>query len=370
MTKEKIIILLTIILMLMIVILPTTVRGETEEEETSLTDLNNAEIEIIGVPRGSNQSIEDATLINYKVKITGVTLNPEHWYSVYFHEQDIEIKSGFAVKSAAQAVLKDGKTEAYISLVEIFLQKNADIYVTIVEGKPDSMSPEIILEAKKIEHPELLPKLGNRFHIYFNKDSTNTFFWAPNATKNGGRVDRTLNVKIGQITDSEIIKTIKENKAKGLSELLNYAKKVTDYNYVGTIEYKETGGTKEGLTSDMNLIDGAYYFAYIELDDEGGVYYPVEDIALYKAKETTELIRFSDKDFTWKIDENENPTDNDNEKDKIEVVENKEKNTTIDNTVVSGNIPQAGEKALYIIIVLAITLTMIAYIKYKQYKDI
>lgn len=391
MTKEKILLLLIAISMLLIAILPTTVQA-TEVEEEKWTDFSNAKIEIIGEPT-KNVNIEDATTINYKVKISNVTLNPEHIYSIYFHEKDSENKSGLAIKSSAQATLHEGESEGSIKLASAFLQKKADIYVTIAEGTIDSINPQVVLTNKKIDHPELLPKLGNRFRIYFNSINTQTFFFAPNDNKS----DRTLKIKIGKVTDTEILKSIKANKSQGFIKLLGYAKKAKDYNYVGTIKY--TAKTLSGSnvpTVEMNLTNGAYYFAYIELDDENGLYYPVEDIALYRAKGTKDLVRYSDKEFVWEIAEEtkkpteETPKPEDNkeepkpqpEQPKTDETEKKEENTIVDTntvkkeekqndpTTAKGSLPQTGEKAILLLVIVVAVLAGIGYVKYRKYQDI
>ena len=383
MTKEKFLTMFITISMLTSIILPITVKA-TGETNTQWTDLNNAKIEIVATSTVKNQSIEDATSIEYKAKISNVKLNANNTYLVYLHHKDTEITKD-KVLYHSHATIEPGKTEATINSVWIdyFLQQNKDIYVSIVERKGtsvESKDSKLVLMSKKIERPELLPKLGNRFHIFFNNQSTNTFFWAPNVNeKNGGEIDRTLKIKIGQVADTNILKMIKENKSKGLEQLLNYAKKIKNYNYTGNIEYQHSknAGITESLTSKMNLIDGAYYFAYIELDDEKGIYYPVEDIALYRANGTKDLIRFSDKSFTWNIqddnkaEENDKKEDNNKQEKPNDKVTNTIDNTIKDDTQATGKIPQTGEKIAYIgILALLIAASGIGYVKYRQNQDI
>lgn len=377
--------------MLISIILPSTVKATGETNE-NWTDLTNAKIEIIGSPSNQNQSIEEATIIKYTIKISNVTLNPTSEYLVYFHYKDEEIKES-QVLYHNQARIKAGENEAQITNVKIadFLQKSGDIYVSILEkqGSDVDAPKKLILTTRKVERPELLPKLGNRFNIYFTEQSTKTYFWAPNVNpKNGSSIDRTLKIKVGQVTDSKILKTMKENKQEGYKQLLNYAKKANNHNYVGTIEYKlsSNAGITESLTSKMNLIDGAYYFAYIELDNENGVYYPVEDISLYYAKGTKELVRYPKKEFVWNI--KEEVTDGDDKKDETpnpEQPTNQVQNTVgeptnnltqqptnvQDNTQAPGTLPQTGGTIIYLVVIITlITLVGIVYRKYNQYKDI
>lgn len=372
MTKEKILLVLMAICVLIIIISSTTIKA-TDIQEKTWTDLKDAKIEIIGEAK----NIEEATAgITYKVKISNVTLNPESEYRVYFHYKDENITTN-KISFNNHAYIEKGNTEATINTVWInyFLQRNEDIYVSILETRDDTN--KIIVTTMKIERPELLPKLGKRFNIFFSSRSTQTFFWAPNVNeKTGDGIPRNLEIKIGKVTDIEILKKVKENKTKGLEQLLDYAKKVEDYNYTGTINYDGGAGITESLTSKMNLEPEAYYFAYIEADTEEGVYYPVEDIALYRAKGTTDLVHYSDKEFVLEIKEEpektEQPEKNEveepKEDTKTNTIKNEEKPT--DQTTTKGTLPQTGEKKITFIIVLVFVVAGIGYIKCKKYQDI
>ncbi|MCI8482455.1 MAG: LPXTG cell wall anchor domain-containing protein [Clostridia bacterium] len=386
MTKEKMALLLIAISMLVIAIFPTTVQAvETQEEKW--TDFGNAKMEIIGESTNKNISIEDATSITYKIKISNIILNPEREYLVYFHNKDEEVTAS-KVQYHYHAKIKEGNTEATINSVwmDYFLQRNKDIYVSVLEKNNEKTN--LVVTARNMQRPELFPKIGNRLHIYFSSNSTNIYFWAPNVNeKNGSKIARNLKIKIGQVSDPEILKTIKNSKAKGLQQLLTYAKKVKEYNYTGTIKYDGKAGITETLTSKMKLKNGEYYFAYIELDDENGLYYPVEDIALYHAKGTQDLVRYSDKEFVWKItDETKTPTqetskpeDNKEEQKPQQEQTKKEENTTQntntvkkpnDTTTAKGTLPQTGEKTILVAVIATGLLAGIGYAKYKKYQDI
>lgn len=346
--------------------------------EETWTDLSNAKIEIIPKKNGSSYS--------YSVKIDNANLDVNSYYWIYFHNKSEDITIDKIV-GRAQVALHDGETENTITLFEHILEKNGDIYVSIAQQKSKGISNDnkILIESQKIERPDLFPVLGERVHIYFSRSNTSTYLFAPHNNK----LARTIRIKVGKINDIEILKQIKENKPKALENLLSYAKK-NKGSYTGTIIYDiyKTSGIAESLTSKMNLENGEYYFAYIELDDENGAYYPVEDISLYYAKNTTDLIRYPKKEFVWNIKEDINNSEQEEpkqeykeEEPKQEPIENTIKDTTNnieennkqekeDTTKAKGVLPQTGEKAIQVIVVLMIVLAAIGYYKYRQYKDI
>ncbi len=370
---KKIMSILAVVIFAIILLGTVNVKAISSTEKTEeyeWTNFNDAKIEIVGVPP-KNVSIEDATLITYNVKVSNVTLNPNNTYSVMFHTKDTEITKN-QVLYHSDAVLKQGEYEAQINMPEVFLQKSDDIYVSILERKEDKQGDKdtaLVVKSRKVDHPELLPKLGNRINIYFDNISTKIFYFAPNNNNTGGQVDRKLNVKIAKITDTNILKQVKENKSVGLQNLLNYAKNANSYDYTGALMYEESknAGTVGSIMNNITLTDGAYYATYIEVDTENGVYYPVEDVSLYRAKGTNKLIRLSDKDFVWEFKE-EKPTTNSPVNDNQE--SDKKAEQKQDTTQYKGRLPQTGEKVIYsIIIILALALAIFGYAKYKKYRD-
>lgn len=382
MIKRKFLLILLIITMLLMIVIPTTVRAVEGTQEEVWTDLSNAKIEIVPKSKNDSESIENATSIKYYIKISNAELNPKSEYQVYFHYKEEEITQN-KISFHSHAIIKVEETEGLINSVVIddFLQKNEDIYVSILEEKENNKN--IIVNTRKIERPELMPKLGNRLNVYIRKSGTRTFFYAPNTDSKGGNIDRTLKIKIGQVTDIELLKSIKENRAQGFIKLLSYAKEIKNYNYIGTIKYiGKTTACTDIPTSEMNLTDGAYYFAYIELDDENGVYYPVEDIALYRAEGTSDLKRYSDKDFAWVFPQEDKPSTDNNQQQEEDTdiklentipntnINDENSNTPKDPTQAPGVLPKTGEKAIYLVVIVMAIVATFVYIKYRQFRDI
>lgn len=366
MTKEKRIVSIILIFMIALTILPKNVKA-TDTADEGWTDFTNAKLEII--PYTKNISGKEIHIV-YKIKATNVKLDPESYYWIYFHKKDDDI-SASKVRGSFQASFSLGgaNESRTISLFQYILEKNDDIYVSIAQTKDKGAGrTELVVESRKIERPKLLPEIGNRVHMYFGPSATSTYYWAPHNSK----LKRILNIKIGKITDSKILIDIKDNKADGLQNLLSYAKKQGTYNYTGSVNYENGIGITEGLTSKMKLEPGSYYFAYIVVDDENGTYYPVEDIALYYARNTTDLVRYPKEDFVWNLNE-ENKGDTD--KDKVQNnLKNEEEINAIkkdDNTQAKKPIPQTGENIIYIVSIIGIVvLTIIGYRKFQKYKDL
>lgn len=126
-------------------------------------------------------------------------------------------------------------------------------------------------------------------------------FIFPSAVEN-----RKFKIKIGKVTDNAILQKIQKGDYSGITDLLAYAKKTkavytadlttTDYDY-----YK----------SDKTLFDGrkllqdkAYYYIYVQFDDESGKYYPIEGVTLgqaylSKVSGSWNLEAYTSKDFKW-----------------------------------------------------------------------
>lgn len=357
--------ILTIITMLILLIVPITVKGA--ENEIEWTDFSNAKFEIVP------QKLSDkGETYDYSIKVSNAIVRNDRRYCVIFHAKDEE-KTKTQILFNADAVFNNGETTTPITILfKNILEKKDDIYFSVLEVADEQTNvgttpSQIVVQNQKIDRPKLLPTLGNRVNIYFSKNDTSTFAWFPHDSK----LARKINIKIGKITNLQLVRDIRDKKTGALENLLAYAKKITKYNYTGTIVYDiyKTAGITKSLTSQMNLTDKAYYFAYIQLDDED-IYYPVEDIALYQASGTLDLKHYTNNKMTWDgLDELTNDN-NVNQVNNDQNVINSNANTT-DTTVAKGKIPQTGEAMGYAFItILFIIAASIGYIKFKQYKDI
>ncbi len=183
-----------------------------------------------------------------------------------------------------------------------YIEKNGNMYIWVYQSKrigtEQDVTNKCIVNGKNIERPAL-KAIGSRMRAYFSKDNTTAFLWEPY------KDNRTINVRIGRVTDKNILKSIKNGEAGCLTRLLTYAK-TSNSIYTGTIPL----GTSKGITEGMELIDDEYYYAYMELDDKNGTYYPVEDVSLYQAcidqtYDIRALYNYLSNEFVWNIPEDD-----------------------------------------------------------------
>lgn len=228
-----------------------------------------------------------------------------------------------------------------------YLEKSGDIYVWIYETQivNNVRQNKCIIEAQKIERPAL-KKIGTRMKCYFFNSYTGTFLYEAHNYENA----RKINLKIGKVTDKNILRAIKNGETDCLQKLLDYAKNA-DSIYTGTVSL----GQSEAIANKLNLIDDEYYYVYMVLDDENGKYFPVEDVSLYQALVYEEnngeinknLFDYLDKNFKWNLGDDD---------------------TTIDNTTATGKLPQTGASiVIYVAITLVIVAGVIFAVKYKKY---
>jgi len=191
---------------------------------------------------------------------------------------------------------------------------------------------------------------------------------------------RKFTLKIGKVTDNKILTKIQKGDYTGITELLSYAKKNE------SVYSKELTTTTRGFyRNDKAIFDGnkllknkAYYYIYLQFNDENGKYAPIEGVTLGQAilsstNNNWDLWAYTADNFEW---DNLTPTTPETDK-KDEVKEeniDKEENTEKeekDDTVSDVKLPNTGKQIIIssIIVLLAIS-GILMYKKYNQYKGI
>ena len=170
--------------------------------------------------------------------------------------------------------------------------------------------------------------------------------------------NRKFEIKIGKITNNEILKNIKNQDASGFSDLLNFAKSDSgiyndnlnaDKDDTFAIEYNAYKDTENEVIKLNNLENDAYYYLYIKLDDENGKYVSNEAVTLAKASTfengNWSMLFYGTSDFKW--------TDLGS--------------VNTDNTTANGVLPQTGASYIIIMVIGIIgILGVIAAVKYRK----
>ena len=84
--------------------------------------------------------------------------------------------------------------------------ESGDVYIWIVEVDKQYHVPKVIVNGKKIERSQL--PVGSRMKAYFFNDETSTYCY-----ETYGSAARKVNLKIGKVTDVNILKAIRDGKS-------------------------------------------------------------------------------------------------------------------------------------------------------------
>ena len=273
------------------------------------------------------------------LKINNVEFNDEYSYFVYLSNDKNAITdtSSLTGLSDFEDWISFSNGVVGIRALENVIEKNGDIYIWIAEYQENE--GKVLLIAKEVERLEQLP-LGKRIIGYIQNIDTKDSIYVNEPFS----VDtRSINYKIGEIADREIISKVINNENGALQELLNYAKNKQSLDQ-GNIKLQEN---EQSIIDGINLKDKAYYFVYYEAEDENGTYYPIEDIALVQAIKYNDgwtLVNYTDDRFSFE-QENNNQNNNQNNN---------------DDTVAGGKLPQTGETISICIAVTALIILAIA----------
>ena len=273
------------------------------------------------------------------LKINNVEFNDEYSYFVYLSNDKNAITDASSLTGLSDFEDWTSFSNGVVGIraLENVIEKNGDIYIWIAEYQENE--GKVLLTAKEVERLEQLP-LGKRIIGYIQNIDTKDSIYVNEPFS----VDtRSINYKIGEIADREIISKVINNENGALQELLNYAKNKQSLAQ-GNIKLQEN---EQSIIDGINLKDKAYYFVYYEAEDENGTYYPIEDIALVQAIKSGDgwtLVNYTDDRFSFE-QENNNQNNNQNNN---------------DDTVAGGKLPQTGETISICISVIALIILAIA----------
>lgn len=240
--------------------------------------------------------------------------------------------------------------------ISSYLKNIGDVYITLVESRrlPEGGKYESkeLVKGLKIERPELNP-LGTRIQGYFFAERSNVFVHEPMIND---YLEIPITVKVGKITDKDILHAIKNKESNALSKLLDYAKSANSI-YVGTME-AGNGNDEESITTNLDVVDDEYCYVYFTTGDG---YYPVEDVSLYQVQFNDGkkyLFDYLSDEFKWNLGDEEKPGET-----------TPTPTPSQDDTTIKDKLPQTGQTAAAVVITgIAAIAGTVFFVKSKKYK--
>lgn len=319
-------------------------------ETQTWTDFSNAKITF--VDKG------DSKEKGYNIKVENVKFATDDYTRYYVFMSNSSTKPTMGAtkaeleKNAITTWYKDTEKVILKTIVDEYIEKAGDIYLWIVEAKYNNSKNDYdikeVLSAKKLTKPAQ-GKLGTRIMGYFFNDRTSTFLYEPYKDATA----RKINIKIGRITDNNVLLSIKNGEANCLEKLMTYAKSANAV-YTGTVAVGESAT----ITDKFDVVDEGYYYVYMKLDSENGTYREVEDVSLYQGLADKQigknLFDYLSSEFKWNIGTTGQPT-----------------TPTQDPTTAKQPIPQTGETLVIAgLIAIVVIAGTIGYINYRKYRGI
>lgn len=323
-------------------------NSENNTETTGkFADFSKAKIEMNGFAR----NFYDLTIDNV------LNVNEKHSFTYTVVEST---KTPQSSDFAKYMVYDSEKNNFTISNIEKYLELENKQYLYVKESYYDTQSQKtlskIVLNGVEIE--KVQPK---KYADAYNSasmvvcDRTQLLYNMPFAME----TKRKINIKIGKITDTQILKNIKSGNGNGFADLLNYAKTSNNAIYNENLETTGTGEyiINNGLLNIDDLEDEEYYYIYTVFDGENGKYIANDCVTfaqadVFKDQNSYYLFLYGSNDFKWA----EFGTDYEN---------------LGDTTTATTNLPQTGQSFAIVAIIGIVSLMGLIGFKYiRKNRDI
>lgn len=301
---------------------------QTEDETENFTWLDGEKFTVKFIAEDSKE----------RIIVSGIPASYENSFYVNIYEENTS--EAKAIDNVA--LLKVKEKEDYIGdLSNKYMSLNKKYYYKIEERQKDSLNKkEISSTFKEIER--VIPEIGKRLDLYMyaeNKSNAMQKYYYDSST-----TTRKMNYKIGKIDNIELLKKFKTDEREAFKELYEYGKKDKGLTSGTHNEiYKEVDFNP---ASKISVNKDEYYYAYLEMEDEEGKYYPVDDVAIYIGMENNTLIHFAFADMEFNDTKLEDPT------------------------TAGVKYPYTGEIAIGTGIIILIGTTYILHRKNKKYQDV
>ena len=150
-----------------------------------------------------------------RAEVSNVTTKEERtYYAIITKDEskpELNIKNG-------ELMSKDSSNNLFVDITQ-YAELNQDLYLWIIEHDNTSIKENFVVSAKKIERPELRKYTSVFKSTYISSSGFQLCFNIPYSTN-----QRKFNVKVGKITDNNILKSIKNNESTAFDNLISYAK--------------------------------------------------------------------------------------------------------------------------------------------------
>ncbi len=264
---------------------------------TTYTDFSKAKYSLV------KQGVSNA-----QVEITGVEPIDGHYYYGYIFKDSTTKPDLTSTSSSGYEVITYDKNtkKMIVPSLDKYVELNQELHLTIVENPGSASDKKAVAEDIKLTRFEEA-KNNDGFHATFLSDSSDQI--VTTFTHNNNNT-RKLTIKIGKITDNNILNKIKNKNSSGMTDLLSYAKsnngvltKTVTVSNKSFIEHTVNSASSSDKIVLNNLDNNAYYYLYVVADNENGKYINQEAVtlALYDKKTNGEwyLFFYGANDFKW-----------------------------------------------------------------------
>lgn len=381
-------IFLLLMLFVSLLLISNNVLATEGEEAIAKADFSEATFNVVS--SGSFYSLEVSN-ITLPTKSDGKPVEMNVRYTIGNTEPEFSSKYGESYSGKYNAETK----KLVFARAEKALQLNGDVYFWIFQVDDTALGVKetgSLVYSAQLERP-----VDKKFSELIKPTVLNSSLsYISINTPMENYLKRKAQFRIGEITDNSILEAIKNNDtANGLDKLLSYAKNSTAI-YDGILEGSPNfaANLNDGLQERVKT--DAYYFIYVEFDDEEGKYYPVEGVTvglgLAPTTQSWNIVFYGNSQFNWdslkKPDLPDKPTDDPKEEDKQDVKDevekpsddeikdtqtdnNEDKSEEKDRTTAGTPLPNAGEKTIIICFIITfILLSIILYCLNKKYSFI
>lgn len=295
------------------------------------------------------------------IEISGVTPkeNSSYYLSITSDSSKPNVNGNVSDERISLSYDEDSKTFKTIETARVakYVELNQDLYVSIVEGQ-NGLTDNVVTYGNKLTRFSEA-KYSDAFYATFMTYDADQL--VTNFTHNEDN-NRKIQIKVGKITDTNILQKIKNKDTSGFSSLMTYAKSNAgiynqtlnaDSNDSYAIEYHADSGEANGndVISLKGLEDKQYYYLYIKTMDENGKYISNEAVTLAQSSVYDTggwyMFFYGSSDFKWSEWET----------------------TGEDGTIAPSKLPYAGKEIAIFsgVIIVVLAGGIIAYKKYKKY---